>query len=660
MERRRLLLLVAPADHPHRDAACATLAWVAEQERSLFECYFAAPASGGHFGGGHPAHSNLADQRGGTLIGGRHLEQLAILLQRFQCEVASLGPSPFDQFLRDAEVSWRSDSADIAEFYSQLFDRGTAGDPDTLLVVGDGGKPQGVTLSPYSFPEIHRRRLLGIADRDAAALEALRRNRRVETLWADAVPGATRIETPAAQSVAEQTAWMAARQDAWALGVLIGDPELVARWIPAGARNRWTPVFGIPQTAVIERMAGVIGARQVVHGRQQDDRDFLALSQLGTAFQLVDPARPVFPVLGESPGRWPGAPRSESGAPSDEQLERWADEGRILTTILFWTGMAREVENLYGLADVLSLTGARAGLILTTESLAYMRHPPLSMVTSPKAIGGLHPNVEILLASAGTGALFESVAPHDRFASGLSDAVRQLRCVLGQEGMPGGWWPVLDTALVPQARSRIGMRRKAPFLQIRYRPRRIDATAGDRPDGAAPSAGTRVRTALRNSPLHPLFEAERPFDSFAPGAPSKAVLETVREQGFRYALTKAAAGAAPTTVRGVDGLTVINHTVGGWGGWTPFVTVDSLDDLRRAERRLLRRRRPGWLLGTLDSCLWSFSGPVWRRGAELHQICEWIAAGGSAGRLVNATPEVVARYARVLERRGQVATVESV
>jgi hypothetical protein len=656
-QRQRLLLLFTPADHPHRDAVCATVAWVARDETSLFESYFSAATSGSHFGGGNPRHAQLPDLRGGTLVGGHHLEQLSIALQRFECEVVSLGPSPFDQFLRDAGIRFRADSSDVVTFYRQLFTNTSVAWPKTLLVLGHGGRPQHASLSPYGFPEIFRRRLLAIADGDKAALDSLAPGSQVETLWAGPVDGATRIESPPDLSVAAQTTWMAQRCSAWGRGFLLGDPELAARWIPTAARNAWIPIFGVPQSDVIELLREPLETNDVVFGRQQDDSDFLALSRLGVAFQLVDPGRPPFPVIREAPGTWPERPASHDD-PSDEQLEEWARDGRILSTLLFWTGMVREIECLYALTDVLALTALRSGLILTAETFAYMRQPPLTMVGVERSAGGLFPYVELLLASGGIGALIESETPHDRFEKALAMATGDVKRSLREDGFPLGWWPVLDCPLVPRPRMRVGITRRAPFVRLRYR--RRDAGANSTNDDKDSGLRDRLRSGLRESPARHFFEAERPFDGYRLGPPSRSILQAVRRSGFEYALTKAAGGQKPTTVSGADGLTVINHTVGRWGGWTPFVTVDSLDDLRRGERSLIRRGGPGWLLGTLDACLWAFTGPVWRRGGELQRMCELVAAGGASGRLVNVTPATVARYARLLERRGQVTTIEAV
>ena len=170
----RLLILLAPSDHPHRDAVCATLAWITRDEGSLFECYYESLRSGVHHGGGHPAHASPADLLGGTFTGGRHLEQFYLLLSLFDCEVAVLGTqSSFDVPLREAGVPVRARSADVALFYRDLFAGSKVPWPSELLLVGDGGRPQGVSLSAYAFPEVVGRRLLAIAAGDPAALAIL-------------------------------------------------------------------------------------------------------------------------------------------------------------------------------------------------------------------------------------------------------------------------------------------------------------------------------------------------------------------------------------------------------------------------------------------------------------------------------------------------------
>jgi hypothetical protein len=159
---------------------------------------------------------------------------------------------------------------------------------------------------------------------------------------------------------------------------------------------------------------------------------------------------------------------------------------------------------------------------------------------------------------------------------------------------------------------------------------------------------------IGRSPLRKLFEADRPFTDFRPGPPGRAALEAVRDAGFEYAFTASAFGGPPRAVVDVRGMVALTYTAGRWDGWSPFITVNDVSDLERAERRLVRAGRPGWLAGTIDTCLWAFTGPVWERGRDLFAMCRWMAGGGSTGRLVNVTPHTAARYARLLADRGMV------
>src|SRR5205807_257542 len=120
------------------------------------------------------------------------------------------------------------------------------------------------------------------------------------------------------------------------------------------------------------------------------------------------------------------------------------------------------------------------------------------------------------------------------------------------------------------------------------------------------------------------------------------------EAGFSYMLTKSGFGLVPQIQYRDDDFVALNYTAGQWDGWTPFETVNDVRDLRRAEKRLLRGNQPGWLLGCVDACLWTFSGEFWTRAPRLLTIAEHIASGGSSGKLINVPPRVLSRYARII------------
>ena len=640
-----LLIFFAPAGHPHRDAVCATLAWIADAEGLEFECYYAGLASGVHYGGGIPWLYDPADLRGGTFEGGHHAEQLRLVLDRFGCQAVCLGPCPFDQELADAAVPVRARSEGVAELYEQVLASSHVEPPSTLLVIGYGeGR---LSLVPYACHEVVQRKALAIAGGDDALVASLGAGREVERLWCD------QASSGDARAAGRLTLEMAERWAGVTNTYLLGDPEMAGRWIPAAVRHGWAPVFGIPQTEVVKSLGHRLGRSPVVWGRQQDDTDFLELSRAGVAFQLVDPGRPPFPVIAEtSSRRLPPGPCDAD--PTDGELRRWAAEGRVVSSIVFWAGMVRELECLYALTDMLAASRLRAGLALTTESLRYFDSSPLARLAVAPELGGLKGHLEVLMASAGAGGMLESEAPPERFASALSSSVAELARAAGVRDNPfRGWWAVMDAPLVPRKQGRLAVRAWPPSARLRYQRRPLDVAAAQEQGG---SGRPSLRARVRESPLGGMFEAIRPFDGFSPGGPRRALLEAVRAAGFEYALTKSSFGRPPTVATGVDGLTAINYTAGRWDGWTPFETINDLGDLRRAERSLLGSGRPGWLLGGVDSCLWTFSGHVLDRGSDLLEICRWTARGGDSGRLVNVTPHVMARYARILGEMGLVRT----
>jgi hypothetical protein len=118
--------------------------------------------------------------------------------------------------------------------------------------------------------------------------------------------------------------------------------------------------------------------------------------------------------------------------------------------------------------------------------------------------------------------------------------------------------------------------------------------------------------------------------------------------------TKANFGTSTAAWRSGD-FVAIPFTAGNWDGWTPFYiyTLGSRHDIVGAERRLLRDDRAGWLASTVDSPLFAMSGEILEHGSVLYRIAELVAGGGRSGRLLNVTPDVVARYARLLDDRRQ-------
>jgi hypothetical protein len=674
--RPGLLLYLDHAGRPERFATAIALAALAERAGFGFECYYDAFRAGRHFGGGDIAEARPGWDAGSTVAGGRHFDHLRGLAAAY--DVVAVG-DPASVLWPELEVAGAEPlAAERVQLLGAAYER-LGQDVPARVVVLDG-RPQGaagVVVAPYLYPA-----LLGgeaaLAVDVSAGMEA---RRGLESLGAESFHGlyvdpgrASRfpggldgLEGEAAgRDYAAVTAELAERHAGWGEGTLLADPALAAAQLPRARRLRLLPLYGRPQTEAIVLADGVVRrSREPVFGRQYDDHDFLELSRRGHGLQVLDPDPPFDAMAGSA--RVPSPPRAPD-EPDDEQLERWADEGRVLVTLVFWSGMVRELNGLPALIDLAAVTGLRAGLVITDQTLEHGYAAGLSLLATPPERGGTLGLLEPLAGSTGSAVAAEALMPPGTLARTLADARARLAEGLPEELMPRGWWPLLDAELVPGAAGPVVWRGRRPV--VLFTPRgepaadaecdvaaRSAGASGEAASGEAASGPARPdlrslgRSAVRALGLWTLFEERRPFDEVRPGEPSAEVVRAVREAGFSYMWTKAGFGDPRVVARHGD-FVALPLTAGNWDGWSPFYTVGSRLDLLRAEARLLRARRPGWLASTIDSPLWALPGELWAQGGRLHAMAELVARGGRSGRLVNVTPNVVARYARLLDERG--------
>ena len=105
--RPRLVLLLARYGYRPKNVVAATLAWMAEHTGAYFDVYYDAIRAGRHYGGGSPGPFGFLTDNGqelelltgGLVAGGRHLEALATVLQRFQTTVLCVGEVAFSNTL---------------------------------------------------------------------------------------------------------------------------------------------------------------------------------------------------------------------------------------------------------------------------------------------------------------------------------------------------------------------------------------------------------------------------------------------------------------------------------------------------------------------------------------------------------------------------------
>jgi hypothetical protein len=660
----RLLLHLADGRDHRRHAVAASLAGAAARAGWRFDAYTDTYRRGRHFGGGDPAAAAPGDPAGGLVAGGRHLERVSLLAAAYEVVAVGDPGSVLWPALRLAGVEDLGELAGEAAVYAGVLRRLGLPCPETVFVLD--AREQGahrVVTAPYAYPAVLAEGGLALevgAGDQCDALDGMG-VRRYRPVWVDAQRAAAFPRSLGGsgasvgdRSAAEVTAAMAREHEDWGRGILLGDPDLVAGQVPKAARLRLTPLYGRPQTAVIERCRDLVaGAAEPVYGRQYDDHDFVALARLGHGLQVLDPAPPFDAAAGLPLPAPPAHP--DAVEPDDDQLAAWAEDGRVLSTLLFWAGMVRELDCVPAILDVVASTGLRAGIVVTEDTVSHGLELGLSLLGVPSERGGVLGHLDVLVGSTGRGVAAEGLMPEGSLAASLTAARTAIAAALPPALEPRGWWPLLDTDLVPHGPARVRRRGLRPV--VRFTPRGPAGQPDGGGEGDGDGRGRRVDAralagrALRSTGLIRLLEESRPFDDRRPGMLQRHVLEAVAAAGFSYQWTKAGFGTPAVAGRCGD-LVALPFTAGNWDGWSPFYTVATAGDLVRAERGLLRRGRPGWLASTVDTPLWGMSGELVRHGHRLHDLAELTAAGGRSGALINTTPGVVARYARLLDAEG--------
>jgi hypothetical protein len=665
--KQKLLLLLSRFSDFSICPIAATLAWLCRSQGWAFDNYYDAFHEGVHFPGGDWRSLELGKLTGGTVCADRHFEEFYHLLLRFDVTVATTGEGVFDPSLKRLKVPIAVDSGKASLIYQKVFGHFGIPVPKTTVMIGANLDVALRGLEAYLAPEVWYRDGLGIHETisDGELNELCEPGSPIVCVCVnDAVLARLRergYATEVIDTVAENddylsvTERLARRWSRAAKGWIVGDPILACHWLPKSCEERLIPVYGVPQQKAIGELADLISAKaRVVYGRQYSDHDFFALSRLNRSLQVVDPCRPPFQSVRHLDSTW-GSPGSMGGffAPeySDEQLREFGRANRVMVSLLFWSGMIRELVNLYPLMDLIATVRLRCGLVLTSESFRYMTHPPLELLTVPLEDGGVHPLVEVVLGSSGEGVAIESVMDGDTLRAGLTEALRVIKRKVGNEKyVPRGWWGTMDADL--EGLTGWG---RAPLVRIsRERPWvRVRVPADD--TAAADSTGSRTRSfhrpmrALgRALGLAPYVAPLRPYECFRAGPIKEDVVRAVKSAGLSYMFTKAGFNLPPDVQYLDDQFVALNYTAGQWDGWTPFETVNSIGDLRRAERKVLRSGRPGWIVSTIDTCQWAFGGEFWKRASALMEVSRFCSSGGSSGKLLNVKPYTLARYARIL------------
>jgi len=599
-----LLLYLSKYSNPQKNMIASTLAWLCALHKIDFEVYYEAKRSGEAYGG-PPA--NKEDYFGSTIVGGHHYEDYLMLKNFFDIKYAiSNTHSVFTPFLGSNEKIVAK-SSNIVEFYSQIFSHFGDKMPNEAVMIETNSV---FDLTAYCYPEVFYRKGLGIASvtskSDLASLKQKGLNRfyflgtdekSVELLRS---LGIEVVQIEGSQKDATYDSIVRNCANRWlskAKVLMLADTVLSSYWLPWACRNG---ALAFPETKLKPNIGPSGGISTIVFGRQNREQDILDLSEQGFCFQIVDPGRPLFSIMEKINFRF-GLPQNSfySYEPSDEQLEEFVKQKKILSSLLFWCPDIRHAEGIYKLLDLVSVLNCKVGVGITAFWYKYAPQI-IQLLHTSKDQGGVYPDVEPLIASVGLGVAWERALPYNKIKDCLKIAKETMLQAVSKDFLPQGCFPFLDIALKIRPKVGTDFPFVSPFL------RSVDET------------NTRLINGLK-------------------------------ESGFKYLISLANFGK-PRVLFSDSDFTVINFTAGKWTGISPYVALNSVDEIRKAERSIEKSRRPGWVLSSIDTPLWLYTKPLWKQACSLRQILEYISHGGESHKIVNVTPHTIARYARILER----------
>ncbi len=675
--KRKLLLYISRLNYSGNVLIAATLAWLSKSKGYLFDNYYDSYHQGIHFPGGDTRNLDTGLLTGGTVCGDRHFEEFYFMLHNFDVSIVSTGESIFSKSIKNLNIPVVAHSDKIADLYRSTFSAMGVSLPSNIVMVGADFGKELLGVEAYLYPEIYHRQAIGvpdtISDEDLAGL--YQEGGKIFCFFVnDNIAGKLLdkgydIEVVdrlmAGDDYLSITERIARRWGRTVKGWILGDPVLVAHWLPAACEDDLISVYSVPQEKIVLKLGHLISSKgKVVYGRQYSDRDFFELSRLNQCLQVIDPCRPPFQSVRHADYSWE-LDGSKDGfytnEYSDDELREFAAERKILISLMFWSGMIREIENFHNLMDLIAMTRLKCGMVVTAQSYEYMMHAPFELLTAPLDHGGVYPLVEPVMGSCGIGVGIESHMTKARLQEDLKEGISRIsKKVVNADYLPRGWWGTMDTGMEQlnwQERPKpFRFLKYPPYIQMRFHlkdEKIIENCASAQGMGSEHKRSyiQGVKKFIHDNGLIKYFEPYRPYEFYRAGSIKQDVVEAVKSSGLKYMFTKAGFNSAPKAQYMDEDFIALNYTAGQWDGWTPFETINDVSDLRKSEKKLMKNNVPGWIVSTIDSCLWTFSGEFWKRGSRLYDIASFCSQGGQSGELINVKPNTIARYARIIEQR---------
>jgi len=445
MNKRKLWLLIADKNHPHIHLVLPTICWMAEENGADFECYLECNRDGEMFA-----------SNGSMILSGNHFQQFNYLNIRFDVNYIILGDTAvFSSSIKMFEGKVLAEENTVIELYNSLIKQSYKKIKKNVLFVGNCKKID-IDLGPYIYPEIYFNKYIALPEGSTYNSEIARR------IYTDSEDSIDNIETN--DTYGTLTMRIAGRNKSKAGGVAFGDPSLIISQIPKLCREKRVAVYGdliyktpkeikfsgyteacseiAKETAVL---AEEIGNKLIV-GRQTCDGDLFEWSKKGICIQILDPNRPPFPIVETLPQMWYSEKSYTETEPDDAQLEKYADEGRILCSIVAHSGEVAHNEAMLNLMEFSSIMGLKMGLGVHAQR--YNTCPQLwDLINIPSEKGGMLGNIEPILHAGGMGVLAENNCPEEDLKKYINMSLNTIKETAGDKLMPHGYYAFCDTDL---------------------------------------------------------------------------------------------------------------------------------------------------------------------------------------------------------------------
>ena len=476
-ERRQhssLLLLVSKFADRYKDLVAATLGWMCKGAGWAFDAYYAAPQRGGIYtlderpmaaqGGG------LFSFHGSTLLGGRHHQVVARALAQFETTVVQLDDvDVFGSLFQAGAAALMPPPESVVALYEWAAERLGLPVPTEAVAIQNASLPLGLPygITQYAYPEVvHREALgvpLGLREEEIVRLTDLG----VERVWTVAAEDADRdlwrqagVELQEAVALSADETYdsftfrVAERWLDRATGVDMCEPILASHWLPRSVAEDRIQVCGEEMEPTMERLASLAKetGQHTVYGRYaggpiggaKNDEALFPLFENDMPYQVIEPRRPVLRVFARDPQPMPQPAMSMFDLePTDEQLRKWAVQGKVLTTLVFHSGELSHDDAMLNVMDLSAATNVRVGL--GVQSPRYQFDPGcVEPMYTPVDQGGVLGLCEPVLHSAGWGILAEALATPGKVGAMMSSAREQIADISGEPFAPRGVYCYLD------------------------------------------------------------------------------------------------------------------------------------------------------------------------------------------------------------------------